>query len=74
MSYREFLTVRFLGVLVLLPALFALGEVLDHGAGWGWWLAGGVAWLAVCGLLYYRRLRAEAGNREASADTARPES
>ena len=60
MPYREFLTLRFLAVLVMLPPVIALVIAVEGASGWGWWLAGAVGWLAVCGLVYLRRWRAEA--------------
>lgn len=58
--YREFLTLRFLAVLVLVPPFIALVIAVERASGWAWWLVGAVGWLAVSGLLYFRRLRAEA--------------
>jgi hypothetical protein len=52
--YREFIRLRLLAVLVLFPLLLAVGTAMDGGSGWGWWLAGAVGWLALCGLVLYR--------------------
>ena len=44
---REFIRLRLLAVLVVVPLLLAVGAAMDGGS--GWWVAGAVAWLRLWG-------------------------
>ncbi|MBM6399787.1 hypothetical protein [Phycicoccus sonneratiae] len=58
MRYGEFVRLRLLAIVFVVPFLFAVGTAVDGGSGWGWWLTGALAWLGLwCFVLLrvYRR-------------------
>lgn len=54
MRYGEFIRLRLLAVLFVVPLLLAVATAFDGGSGWGWWLAGALAWAGLWGLALFR--------------------
>lgn len=72
MRYGEFIRLRLLAILFVVPLLLAVGTAFDGGSGWVWWLAGAVAWLGLWGLVLFRVYHRQARTVDARTHISSP--